>query len=132
MTLILCLIGSRGSSVLLSFISAPEPPEPQWSSFTPLPMNSTAKRLGRTGAALSANPESEPSHGRAMVTPAPRSTVRRVTPSAELFVRLRILSTTFAVASQHRRRFRSGRAPLLSELRTRDDRFHQHRETMAV
>src|ERR1041385_1410161 len=41
-------------------------------------MNNTPKRFGKTAGPLeSANAENDSSHGRAMVTPAPRSTARR-------------------------------------------------------
>ena len=46
MTLIFCFTGSSGASVLLSFIAAPAPLAHQWLPLMPLPMNSTAKRLG--------------------------------------------------------------------------------------
>src|SRR5262245_49806817 len=85
MTLILCLSGSSGASVLPSFISAPLPLAHQWLPLMPLPMNSTAKRCGKAAAGAAtddaapspAQAESDSSQGRATVTPAPRRTARR-------------------------------------------------------
>src|ERR1700719_2714376 len=77
-TLILCFSGSSGDSVLLSFMSAPEPSALQLFSLRPLPMNMTPKRFGKTvGAVGSPNTGSDSSQGRATAAPAPRSTARR-------------------------------------------------------
>src|SRR5260370_20522030 len=84
MAVILCFNGSRGARVLLSVISGPAPWASQWSSFTPLPMNRTAKRFGKaSGPVEAAKAGRDSSHGKAMVTPAPRRTVRREIRSEE-------------------------------------------------
>ena len=89
MTLIFALSGSSGCSDWLSSIAAPLPLAHQWSGLMPLPMNTTAKRLGapatslaRAAAAIAAvdpKPASDSSHGSAIVTPTPWRTVRRGT-----------------------------------------------------
>src|SRR5687767_12229263 len=76
MTVTFFLIGSSGDRLRLSFMSSPDPVAPQWFSLMPLPMKSTAKRFGN-GEDVAANADIDSSHGNAMVTPAPRSTVRR-------------------------------------------------------
>src|SRR5690348_11353900 len=91
MTLILRFSGSSGESVLLSFISAPEPSAPQCSSLTPLPMNRTANRLGYVTGFASPKQGSDSSSGSAIVTPTPRSTVRREIVSEDFLVRRAIL-----------------------------------------
>src|SRR3954471_22151255 len=83
MTLIFALSGSNGARDSLSSIPAPDPFAHQRPGLMPVPMNSTAKRWG--GAALVAaeadelrpKPASDSSHGRPIVTPAPRRTVLR-------------------------------------------------------
>src|SRR4051794_8107848 len=123
-TLILPFNGSSGSSVLPSFISAPEPSAVQWSSFTPLPMNRTAKRFGKLpGIVESAKAGSDSSHGNAMATPAPRRIVRREMRSASLFVLIGIRLTFL---------FRKIRASFVHELRAGDNRLHQGREAIAI
>src|ERR1700761_5378587 len=83
-TLIFFLTGSSTDSVLLSFSESPLPSALHCSSLIPQPMKSTAKRLGKGAGVLeSAQAESEGSHGKAMVTPAPRNTVRREKRRAE-------------------------------------------------
>src|SRR5207248_4183811 len=82
MKFILVLSGAIGSRLLPSSMSAPEPRAHQWSELMPQAMNSAANRLG---AAAGASPSivgapqtgSDSSHGRAIVTPAPRRNVRR-------------------------------------------------------
>ena len=75
--------GASGWRLLLSSIAAPEPLAHQWSGLMPLPMNSAANRLGKSGQSRR-SPASPPqtgidsSQGRAIVTPAPRSNVRRL------------------------------------------------------
>src|SRR5262249_26978334 len=76
-TVILCFNGSSGDRLRPSVIAAPDPWAPQWSSLMPLPMKSTAKRLGNGFEDVAASADSDSSHGRHIVTPAPRSTVRR-------------------------------------------------------
>src|SRR3984885_16319508 len=93
MTLIFCLSGSRGDSVLLNFMSAPWPSALQWSSFTPQPRKTMPKRLGKAeGGGTSAKACSDSSQGNATVQPAPRSTARRETGNAsflaDMLVRL--------------------------------------------
>ena len=78
MTFTLCFNGSSGDRLWASVIPAPDPTAPQWFSLTPLPMNITAKRFGNAFEGVAANADSDSSHGSAMVTPAPRRTVRRV------------------------------------------------------
>src|SRR5882757_3258012 len=78
MTLTFCFRGSSGCSVLLSFMSAPEPSALQWFSLTPHPRNTTPKRLGKSdGEGVSARALTDSSHGRAMEQPAPLSITRR-------------------------------------------------------
>src|SRR5512132_2016248 len=79
--LIFFFSGSSGASDLLNFSSVPAPLAHQWFPLMPLPMNSTAKRLGNGPAARSAatglpQAGSDSSHGSAMLTPTPRNTVR--------------------------------------------------------
>src|SRR4051812_25265923 len=76
-TLIFFLTGSSGSRLLLSFISAPAPLDHQWFPLIPLPMKTTPKRLGGGAAAVAPQTGSDSSHGRAIVTPAPRRKIRR-------------------------------------------------------
>src|SRR5258708_4152116 len=124
MTLILCFKGSSGASVLLSFISAPEPSAPQCSSFTPFPMNKTAKRFGKVaGGVVPANAGRDSIHGKAIVTPAPTSALRRVMPLTELLVRFGILAAFL---------LRGMRASLVHELRAGDNRFHHWSETITI
>src|SRR6476661_1759409 len=83
MTLIFVLSGSNGARDSLSSIPAPDPFAHHRPGLMPVPMNSTAKRWG--GGALVAaeadelrpKPDSDSSHGRPIVTPAPRSMVLR-------------------------------------------------------
>src|SRR4051812_4052478 len=83
MTLTLPLIGSSGFSDLLSSKVEPEPFAHQCSGLMPVPMNRTPKRFGARGKPVSAaravapKPESDSSHGSAIVTPTPRKKVRR-------------------------------------------------------
>src|SRR5207247_2019375 len=57
-------------------------------------MNRTAKRFGKApGAVVSANDGRDSSHGKAMVTPAPRRTARREMRLADFSIRLSILFT---------------------------------------
>src|SRR6185437_11436214 len=83
-TFSLVFSGASGSRLLLSSISAPAPLAPQWFGLMPLPMNSAAKRWGYFGVAASDSAVSPPqtgidsSHGSAIATPTPRSTVRRL------------------------------------------------------
>src|SRR6185295_10224565 len=78
MTLIFCFRGSSGSSVLLSFISAPCPSALQWFSLTPQPRKTTPNRLGKSPAVgVSAKALTDSSQGSAMVQPAPLSMTRR-------------------------------------------------------
>src|SRR5687767_221914 len=77
-TLIFFFNGSSGDRLRLNFMSSPDPVAPQWSSLTPLPMKSTAKRFGKGELdVVAANADKDSSHGSAIVTPAPRRTVRR-------------------------------------------------------
>src|SRR5712692_3854592 len=73
-TVIFFFSGSSGASDLLNVISAPDPLAHQWFPLMPLPMNRTAKRLGNDG--VSAHAFTDSNHGKAIVTPTPRSTVR--------------------------------------------------------
>src|SRR5215510_11066387 len=77
MTLIFFFNGSSGASVLPSFIASPFPRDHQWFPLTPLPINSTANRFGNAGADFAGPPQTgnDSSHGRHIVTPAPRRTV---------------------------------------------------------
>src|SRR5262245_59596123 len=82
MTLIFALSGSKGASDSLSSIPAPAPLAHQRPGLMPVPMNSTAKRWGcpavvAAEAELLPKPDSDSSHGKAMVTPAPRRKVLR-------------------------------------------------------
>ena len=91
-------------------------------------MNSTPKRFGKAaGDGVSANACSDSSHGSAMVTPAPRSTVRREMRWAE-FVRSigHLIHLSVALG-----RFRS-RTAFVQELRAGDDGLHQRSEAIAV
>src|SRR6185437_1663177 len=73
----------KGSRLLLNCISAPEPFAHQFLGLMPLPMNRAANRRGGEEAAA---PEGDSlpqtgidsSHGRAIVTPTPLSSVRRL------------------------------------------------------
>src|SRR6476619_5321342 len=89
-------------------------------------MKTTAKRFGRAPVPVvvgSAKQGRDSSHGRAMVTPAPRRTVRREIESADFFVLLGILFTSlfcrFCTSSVH-------------ELRTCDNRLNQGIESVAI
>ncbi len=115
-TLIFCFSGSSSSSVLLSFMIAPEPSALQCSSLMPLPRNTTAEALGEGGVAVvvSAKAGSDCSQGRAMVTPAPRSTARREILREVMFIHLSLSSGSLGV-----------RTSLVQELRAGDDRLHQ-------
>src|SRR3954470_4031032 len=72
----------KGSRLLLSSMSAPEPFAHQFLGLMPLPMNRAANRLGCVDCAPvtdSALPKgSDSSQGNAIVTPTPRSRVRRL------------------------------------------------------
>src|SRR4051812_48108090 len=68
--------GASGCRLLPSSICAPAPLAHQCLPLMPFPMNSTANRRG-TAAAVAAQEGTDSSQGRAMVTPAPRSRVRR-------------------------------------------------------
>src|SRR6185295_6121984 len=77
-TLIFFFSGSSGASDLLNSSSAPAPLAHQWFPLIPLPMNSTAKRLGNGGSARTAatgllQAGKDSSHGSAMLTPTPRN-----------------------------------------------------------
>src|SRR5690349_14969758 len=97
----------------------------------PLPMNSTAKRLGKAGAdPVSANAESEGSHGSAMVTPAPRRTARREILGAELRVGSGML-TTFPGLLRIWIHARIEYAAV-EELRAGDDSLYQGIEAVSV
>src|SRR5215208_690072 len=112
MTLTFFFNGSSGDRLRPSVISSPEPVAPQWFSLTPLPMNRTANRFGKGELdGVAANADSESSHGSAMVTPAPRRTVRR-----DNFISLPL----------------SGCGAFLQELRARDDGFDQSAESIAA
>src|SRR5688572_18779362 len=111
MTVTFFLIGSSGDKLRLSFMSSPDPVAPQWFSLTPLPMKSTAKRLGKGELGVAAKADMDSSHGRAMVTPAPRRTVRR-----DSFISLAFL---------HRR-------ALFQELGAGDDGIDQRAELISV
>src|SRR3954454_6292897 len=92
-------------------------------------MNSTPKRFGNgSGAALAANAGSDSSHGSAMVTPAPASTLRRVIPWTDFFVLSGILSASHLGGFTYIRI----RTSLVHELRTRDNCLHHPRETVAI
>src|SRR5262249_21218259 len=71
-----------GSRLLPSVMSAPEPLAAQLGGLMPLPMNSAAKRLGCAVAAVEADcPRPNgiaSSHGRAIETPTPWRSLRRV------------------------------------------------------
>ena len=85
MKFILALSGSMGARLLPSSMSLPSPRAHQWLPLIPLPMKSTAKRLGKgeaLGARSAAHTGTDSSQGRAMATPAPRSRVRRERRSA--------------------------------------------------
>src|SRR5262249_25935529 len=74
--------GARGSRLLLNSMAAPDPLAHQWFGLMPLPMNRAAKRWGKAGgprveAGSSPHTGRDPSQGRAMATPTPRSIVRR-------------------------------------------------------
>src|SRR5262245_43136549 len=82
MTFSLGRSGRSGSRLLPSVMSAPEPLADQFGGLIPLPMNSAAKRLGCAVAAVEADcPRPNgiaSSHGRAIETPTPWRSVRRV------------------------------------------------------
>src|SRR4051794_29507389 len=93
MTLIFALSGSNGARDSLNSIAAPVPFAHQRPGLMPVPMNSTAKRWGCAAvvaaeAAAMPKPDSDSSHGKPMVTPAPRRKVLR----ANAFSRLRCVS----------------------------------------
>src|SRR5215831_372999 len=98
--LILPFKGSRGESDLLSFISGPDPSDPQWSSLTPQPRKTTPNRFGNAsapaGAALAAK---DSSHGNAIAHPAPRRIARRVIRLVYGFIRSRILSDLLSASA---------------------------------
>ena len=77
----------------------------------------------RPATVVSANAGSDSSHGRAMVTPAPRSTVRREIRWADFGVRSDILFTFLFLGIQ---------ASFVQELRAGDDGFHQRSEAVTV
>src|SRR5687768_8840536 len=86
-------------------------------------MNRTPNRFGNeAGAVGPAKDGSDWSHGKAMVTPAPRRTVRREM-RLELVVRLRILFTFL---------FRGLRFSPVQELGARDNRLHQGVESIVI
>ena len=73
----------KGSRLLLSSMSAPEPFAAQCLGLMPLPMNSAANRLGAGEPAVAAAERvpqtgTDSSHGRAIVTPRPFNSVRRL------------------------------------------------------
>src|SRR5688572_24770987 len=111
MTLIFFFNGSSGDRLRLSCMSSPDPVAPQWFSLTPLPMKSTAKRLGKGELGVAANADMDSSHGNAMVTPAPRRTVRR--------------DSLISLAFLHGRAF-------LQELRAGDDGLDQRAESIVI
>src|SRR5436190_23287474 len=76
MTLTFFLSGSSGDRLSPSVMPSPDPVAPQWLSLMPLPMKSTAKRLGNAEPdGVAANADNDSIHGSAIVTPAPRRTV---------------------------------------------------------
>src|SRR5438105_777779 len=77
-TFILDRNGAIGSRLLLSSMSEPEPFAHQFLGLTPLPMNSAANRRGAAAAGSAPQTGSDSSQGRAIVTPTPRSIVRRL------------------------------------------------------
>src|SRR3954470_12839999 len=90
MTLVFAFSGSNGASDSLNSIVAPDPLAHQRPGLMPVPMKSTAKRRGCAAvvaaeAELMPKPDSDSSHGKAMVTPAPRRKVLR----ANAFLRFR-------------------------------------------
>src|SRR5215475_13767152 len=88
MTLIFFFNGSSGASVLPSFIASPLPRDHQWFPLMPFPMKSTANRFGNAGADCAGPHQAgnDSSHGRHIVTPAPRRTA--------LFVIVRVIFFT--------------------------------------
>src|SRR5581483_2361244 len=117
MTLIFPFMGSSGSSDFPNCMSAPAPLAHQWSGLTPFPMNMTPKRFGNAARipaweVLSAaddvpKPDSDSSHGNAIVTPTPRRNVRRE--RRRLPLRREFLSMMFTFPQDRR-----GRASLES------------------
>src|SRR5579883_1958873 len=74
---------ANGSRLLLKVISGPEPFAHQCLGLMPLPMNRAANRRGVAAgefpeAVSLPQPENDSSQGRAIVTPRPFSTVRRL------------------------------------------------------
>src|SRR5947209_7497836 len=115
-TLILLFNGSRGESVLLSFMPSPDPSLPHWSSLTPQPRKITPKRFGNAPApAVAALAANDSSHGRAMVTPAPRRIARRAIRWEEDFVESGILFAFLSIGIE---------ISAVQELRAGDDGFN--------
>src|SRR5437867_11500806 len=87
-------------------------------------MNSTPNRFGNPApGVVSAKAGSDSSHGRAMVTPAPRSTVRREMRLADCGFPTGILFTFLSLGIQ---------ASFVEELRTRNDEVHDRREPVTA
>ena len=126
MTFTFFLMGSSGDKLRLSFISSPDPVEPQWFSLTPLPMKSTANRFGNGEEDVWANADIDSSHGSAMVTPAPRRTVRRDSFISIPFLLRVALGLLLARAAPRPVR------TFLQELRARYNRFYKRAESITV
>src|ERR1700686_4077341 len=85
-------------------------------------MNRTAKRFGKAaGEEVSAKAERDSSHGKATVTPAPRSTVRRETLRMDFGIRFTSLFLLFG-----------GDSPPVEELRAGNYCLHQRREAVII
>src|SRR5262245_20919981 len=91
-------------------------------------MNRTPNRFGKAPAVVVSAKATDGSHGRAMVTPAPRRIARRVIGLACFEVRLGILFT-FLCGLWGRGGFG---AALVQELRAGDDGFDQGTKSIAV
>src|SRR5262249_23024771 len=90
-TFSLVLNGAIGWKLLLNSISAPAPSAHQWFGLMPLPMNRAANRLGNVcevAVESGSTPHTgiDSSQGRAIATPAPRSTVRRFIPETSALI----------------------------------------------
>ena len=134
----------QGLEALAQLHVEPEPLAHQWSGLIPLPMKSAANRAGKAWAApAAASPPhtgSDSSQGRAIATPAPRSTVRRlirgwtdviVVPGSLLETSVQCVETSrhrYSHSSIVHYRQRIVAAPSVEELRAGDDRLDQAAE----
>ena len=127
MTFSFDLSGSIGWSVLLNSISAPVPFAHQCSGLTPQAMNNAANRFGAVGTPsgvedVSPHTGIDSSQGRAIATPAPRSSVRRETCNCRLSEELCMASFSGEIVA----------SSFVEELTTGHDALNQAAEAIFV